>query len=281
MSSTQRGGEYVHGTHRSEQERLSLMNTILNERTLRELAVREGDHVLDVGSGLGQMSIAIAKQAGTGGRVIGVERSAEQIEKALAALRISGLGHRQVDFRQGEAADPPLLPGEAGSFNLCFTRFLLEHVPDPLAVVRRMVQACVPGGRIVLADDDHELLKLYPEPAGFTEIWGAYMELYRRNRNDPVIGRRLVQLLHQAGATPTRNTWVWFGACSGNDMFEPVVDNLAGILRGAAPTLEAQGLVDGDAMQYLCGVTLPEFAQRPDAAVWFAMSLAEGTRPAQ
>lgn len=278
---TPSGGEYVHGTHRSEQERLSLMNKILNERTLAELAIREGDHVLDIGSGLGQMSIAIARRAGTGGRVIGVERSSEQIEKAVAAFRVSGLGPRQIDFRVGDAAEPPLLQGESGSFDVCFTRFLLEHVPDPLAVVRRMVQAAKPNGRIVLADDDHELLKLHPEPSGFTEVWRAYIELYRRNRNDPMVGRRLVQLLHQAGATPTRNTWVWFGACSGNDMFEPVVNNLAGVLQGAAPRLEAEGLVDGEAMQYLCGVTLPEFAQRPDAAVWFAMSLAEGVKPAQ
>ena len=37
---------------------------------------------------------------------------------------------------------------------------------DPLAVVRQMVRAVKPGGRVVLADDDHDLLRLWPEPPG-------------------------------------------------------------------------------------------------------------------
>ncbi|MBL8877243.1 MAG: methyltransferase domain-containing protein [Phycisphaerae bacterium] len=270
-------GEYVHGTHRSEQERLALMNEILNARTVAEVPVRTGDRVLDVGSGLGQMSLAMAKVAGGGGMVVGVERSVEQIARAnvlCAETRVDA----PIDFREGDAHALPLAPDELGRFDLAFARFLLEHVPDPLGVVKQMLRAVRPGGIVVLADDDHEMLKLHPEPEGFGEFWRGYMQLYSRVGNDPIIGRRLVQLLHQAGGQPRRNSLVWFGGCSGDPMFGAVVFNLIEIVRGAAERMIAQGLVT-DAQADSCIAGLRAFVDRPDGAVWYAMSLAIAERP--
>ncbi|MBX3380510.1 MAG: methyltransferase domain-containing protein [Phycisphaeraceae bacterium] len=278
MAETRSGGEYVHGTHRSEQERLTLMNEILNARTLAEVRVRPGERILDVGSGLGQMSIAMAKAAGAGGRVLGIERSREQIARAQAARHAAGLEETQVEFRAGDALRLSLRDDECGSFDLAFTRFLLEHVPHPLGVVERMVRAVRPGGRIVLCDDDHEILRLHPEPAGLREVWRAYMALYDRVGNDPMVGRRLVQLLHEAGAKPARNTWVWFGACSGEPMFGPTVVNMMEILRGAGERMISERLTTATELNS-CIEELRAFATRPDAAVWFAMALAEGIRP--
>jgi 2-polyprenyl-3-methyl-5-hydroxy-6-metoxy-1,4-benzoquinol methylase len=47
-----------------------------------------------------------------------------------------------------------------GHFDVAHARFLLEHVPDPLVIVRTMVRAVRPGGRVILADDDYEGLRL-------------------------------------------------------------------------------------------------------------------------
>jgi len=279
MADPSTGGEYVHGTDQTEQARLALMNGILNARTLAEIPIRAGDRILDIGSGLGQMSIAMAKVSGRSGRVLGIERSTEQIAKAAASRDEAGLTAEQVEFRQGDALRPPFQEGERNTFDLAFTRFLLEHVPEPLAVVKQMVQAVRPGGKIVLADDDHEVLRLHPEPAGMRRVWNAYMSLYERVGNDPLVGRRVVQLLHEAGAKPVRNTWVWFGACSGNELFEPTVLNLIGVLRGASERMIAEKLITAPEMDAFFA-SMQEFAQRPDAAVWFSMALAEGVRPA-
>lgn len=272
-------GEYVHGTHRSEQDRLALMNRILNARTLAEVRVQPGDRILDVGSGLGQMSIAMAHAGGAASRVLGIERSEEQIAQAVEARNAAGVTAAQVEFRKGDALALNLRDDERGQFDVAFTRFLLEHVPDPLAVVRRMVSAVRPGGRIVLADDDHEVLRLHPEPPSLRAVWHAYMKLYERLGNDPFVGRRLVELLHRAGASPRRNIWVWFGACSGDPVFAAIVANLAEILRGAERRMADEGLIDAGAVRRCCQNELSAFAERQDAAVWFAMSLAEGVRP--
>ena len=46
--------EYMHGTSPEEQGRLARLNDLLNASSMREIAVRPGEAVLDFGSGLGQ-----------------------------------------------------------------------------------------------------------------------------------------------------------------------------------------------------------------------------------
>jgi SAM-dependent methyltransferase len=267
--------QYVHGTAPHEQLRLSALNNLLNEASLHELRLRGGEKILDVGSGLAQLSRAMARAAGA--RVVGIERSAEQLAEAMRQAKAAGEEHL-VELRQGDALGLPLRHDEWGTFDLAHTRFLLEHVPDPLCVVRQMVAAVRPGGRVVLEDDNHDVMRLWPEPPGFGPLWQAYIRTYDRLGNDPYVGHRLVSLLYAAGATPARNTWIFFGSCAGNPTFDPLVENLIGLLQGVRETCLETGLVDRSYMDD--GITALRFwKQRPDAAMWFAISWAEGVRP--
>jgi ubiquinone/menaquinone biosynthesis C-methylase UbiE len=268
------GSLYVHGTHPEEQARLTRLNTLLNEGSIRELGARPGERMLDVGAGLGQFARSVAKL--TGAKTVGVERSEEQIAESMRQARSAG-EENLLDLRRGDATDLPLGDEEWATFDIAHARFLLEHVPAPLEIVKGMVRAVRPGGRIVLEDDDHDILRLWPEPPGLGEVWKAYMRTYDRAKNDPIVGRRLVQLLHEAGAKPRRCTWIFFGACAGHADFELYVDNLALIVEGAREAIIATGIKREDLASAL--VALREWKRRPDAAFWFAMSWAEGIRP--
>jgi SAM-dependent methyltransferase len=105
-------------------------------------------------------------------RVIGIERSGEQIREAQ---RQAALDREEslVELRQGDALRFPLHADEWGTFDIAHTRFLLEHVPEPIEIVRAMVRAVRPTGRIILEDDDHDFLRLWPEPDGFAALWQA------------------------------------------------------------------------------------------------------------
>ncbi len=265
---------YIHGTTPEEQARLSQMNELLNRPYLRELALREGDRVLDVGAGLGQLTRAMARAARRA--VVAVERSAEQIAEARRQARADG-EDELLDLRQGEATALPLSEGERGTFDVAHARFLLEHVRDPLAVVREMAAAVRPGGRVVLADDDHDLMRLHPEPPGFREVFQAFVRGYDRLGNDPFVGRRLASLLHQAGAAPARITWVFFGACAGEPGFRGIADNMAQVLIGARGLILEVG-IEAAQLDAAMGA-LEAFARRPDAAIWYAMAWAEGRLP--
>src|SRR5262245_31819823 len=165
---------YIHGTAAGEQGRLSLLNDLINQAALRELNLRGGERVLDVGSGLAQFTRAMARAVGPAGRVIGIEKSRAQFVEALRQARADGEEHL-TELREGDALALPLGDDEWGTFDVAHARFILEHVRDPLGVVRQMVRAVRPGGRVVLADDDHDVLRLWPEPPGLREAWQAYL----------------------------------------------------------------------------------------------------------
>lgn len=267
---------YVHGTHPEEQRRLSLLNDILNRGSLRELALRGGERILDVGCGLGQLTRRMALAAGPAGRVVGIDRSAEQLVQARRLASEAG-EETQVEFREGDVLALSLPAGEWGSFDVAHTRFVLEHVPQPLEVVRSMVKAVKPGGRVVLEDEDHDVLRLWPELPGVERVWRAYIESYVRRGNDPFVGRKLAALLHQAGASPTRAASIWFGSSAGEPMFRAWVDNFHGVLSGAREAVLSTGAVDAPAFEAAL-VTLREWGGRPDAASWYFMAYAEGVK---
>jgi SAM-dependent methyltransferase len=269
------GSQYIHGSEPGEQRRLSRLNELLNDACLAELRLQGGENMLDVGSGLGQFTRAMARTAKR--RVTGIERDAAQIAEANRQTSAAG-EQGLVEFRQGDAIQLPLGPREWGSFDVVHTRFLLEHVPDPLAIVRAMALAVRPGGRVVLADDDHAILRLWPEPGGFGILWRAYMQSYTALGNDPDTGLKLVQWLYSSGLKPVRNQWIWFGACAGEDSFADKLQNTIKIIAGAREVMLTNRLIREIEFESALN-ELAAWGDRPDAAMWFAFSWAEGTRP--
>jgi len=267
--------KYIHGTSSEEQQRLTLLNTVLlNEACLRELSLSGGERILDVGSGLGQFSRVMARRAKTA--VLGIERSREQIDEAMRQARRD---HQEglVEFREGDVRRLPLREEEWETFDVAITRFVLEHIPDPLNVVKQMVEAVRKGGRVVLADDDHDVLRLYPEIPGFSDLWSAYMQTYLKLGNDPIIGRKLISLLHEAGAGPVRNTWIFFGSNPAEKRFDIYIDNLIGVVDGAKDEIIRQGLFEEKKFDDVIA-SFRSWREQPDATLWYAVFWAEGIK---
>jgi len=275
-ASHQSDSHYIHGASPAEQERLSLLNDLLNRACLKEMNLEIEARILDVGSGLGQFTRLMARSMSTPPVVLGIERSTEQLASAHRYAE-EAQEAQIVQFRQGDATGLPLEKEEWGSFDLVHARFVLEHVPDPSVVVSQMAAACRMGGRLVLADDDHDIFRLHPACPGFAELWEAYIRSYDRLGNDPYVGRRLVQLLHDAGMQNIRNTFIFFGDCAGNDTFETFADNLIGVIVGAKEVIIKHQLLDKDYFENAI-TALHQWKKRPDAALWYAMNWAEGTK---
>jgi len=265
---------YVHGTHREEQQRLADLNDLINSLSLAALCPQPGERVLEVGAGLGQFARATA--AATGERVVAVERSPEQLGRAKQ-LAAEAHDTAPVEWREGDALALPLADAEWGTFDVAHARFLLEHVRDPQAVVAAMARAVKPGGRVVIEDDDHGMFRPWPEPPHVMNVWRAYVRTYDRLGNDPLVGRRLVQLLAGAGLSPRRIELLPFGACSGQPAFVPLVHNLIHIFEGAREAILATG---GASVEEYDGAqaALAEFARRRDGAFWYTISWAEAVK---
>jgi len=110
---------------------------------LDRLGLREGWRCVDVGAGGGDVSVALAGLVGRDGRIYAVDsdpRARDEVAEAAAAA-----GTAQV-LAITQAAEDLTLPEPV---DLAFCRFLLLHVVDPVAVLRRMAGTVRPGGWVV------------------------------------------------------------------------------------------------------------------------------------
>ena len=104
-----------------------------------ELAVLRGKQVLDVGCGGGILTEAMARRAA---HVTGIDLAAKPL--GVARLHALEAGVENLDYR--EIATEALAAEKQGAFDVITCMEMLEHVPDPSAVVRACAALVKPGG---------------------------------------------------------------------------------------------------------------------------------------
>src|SRR5437588_12457750 len=106
-----------------------------------------GEHVVDVGSGAGFDSFIAARQVGPAGRVVGVDMTAEMLEKSRATALFLGDDH--VEFHEGLAEH---LPVEDGWADAVISNGVINLCADKQAVFGEIRWVLRPGGTVQFAD---------------------------------------------------------------------------------------------------------------------------------
>jgi SAM-dependent methyltransferase len=109
--------------------------------------IQPGERVVDVGSGAGFDSFVAAHHVGPDGAVVGVDMTAEMLEKSAATA--DHLALRHVEFRYGLAEDLPL---EDGWADVVISNGVINLCADKRAVFDEIHRVLRPGGMLQFAD---------------------------------------------------------------------------------------------------------------------------------
>lgn len=228
------------GHNDRERRRLALQATILNpltDRVLERAGIGAGLHVLDIGCGVGEVSMLAARRVGPAGRVIGIDMDAEALTMAEASARRAGL--ENVEFRCTRIED--FAPDSL--FDAVTCRHVLIHTKAPLGMLQAMHGHLRDGGVAVCHEFDFAIVHpAYPPLPIRDRLTAVFREFFRRVTYAD-IGTRLYHLFLEAGFTaPDCRVEYAMDGGVGSPFYEWAAESF----RSVAPAARQMGLIGED-----------------------------------
>jgi len=193
--------DYVLGHSNRELERLRRQARLVNPITrqfLIEAGIGPGMHVLDVGSGAGDVAFLAAELVGASGQVVGVDRSPDAL--ALARYRVKEQSLVNVTFHQSELSAMAF----DQHFDAAIGRYVLCFQPDPAALLRSISRLVRPGGIVLFHEPDRKQMRSYPPIPTYDNMSEWIDETFGRTGMDVRMGIKLYSTFVAAGlAGPT------------------------------------------------------------------------------
>jgi len=178
-----------------EYERLRAQSRVWEAATARMLGLAPGQRCLDAGCGPGETMRLMAERVGPSGFVTGIDVDAALGQAAIAMLRAHG--HHQCHFAHVDLTAEGSIAG--GQFDLVYARLLLYHLPERVAVVRRLWEAVAPGGHLVIQDYDVRSADVVPALETIEEFKRVVVEAFSAAGCEVHVGARLGELFAEAG----------------------------------------------------------------------------------
>jgi ubiquinone/menaquinone biosynthesis C-methylase UbiE len=161
---------------------------------LDRVGLRPGQSAIDLGCGPRGILDMLAERVAPAGRVVGLDSDPAHAAMAAEFAAARGLSGVQVITADARSTGLP-----EGSFDVVHARTLLVNLAEPAEVAAEMIRLARPGGWVASAEPDTEHALCYPAHPAFDRLRDIFTAAFRRNGADPWIGRRVPELLRQAG----------------------------------------------------------------------------------
>jgi ubiquinone/menaquinone biosynthesis C-methylase UbiE len=230
---------YALGRSDAEYDRLMLQAKAiapLTRRFLYEAGLTPGMRVIDVGCGVGDLSMLAAEIVGPTGSVVGVDLDADALEIARRRARAAGL-HR-LSFETGDLRDVAL---ESGA-DAVIGRLVLMYLADPVEGIVRATRLVRTGGIVAFLELDLATPPISDPPvADWDTMIGVINSTLAAMGCETEMARKLPRVFHRAGLNPvgTFGSFV-VGGSAGQDGLEEWASQT---LRSLHPMAKASGLL--------------------------------------
>lgn len=149
-------------------------------------------NILDVGCGPGTITADLADLVPRG-KVTGVDRAEAVLENARGHVQQRGISNCIF-----EAVDANGLPYPDASFDVVFCHQVLQHVKDPVGILKEMHRVAKPGGIVAAREADYKSFAWYPEPSGLDQWLSSYRQTAKACGGQPDAGRYVHQVSHHS-----------------------------------------------------------------------------------
>jgi len=228
---------YALGYTEGEFKRLTLQGAFIRDLTedvLRRAGIGPGARVLDIGCGMGDVSILAAGLVGPSGAVLGIDRSADVVAQAQRRAVACGL-----DWVRFAATELDRFSSDE-QFDAVIGRLILLYLPDPSATLRDLVRHLRPGGIVAFQEYEMSLCRSVPDTPLFRQCRGWFLSTFERSGFEVDMGTKLSATYLRAGL-PAPQMIAAARVEAGAD--SPVYEFLAATLRSLLPVAERLGVV--------------------------------------
>lgn len=161
---------------------------------LKNAGLRNGAFAADFGCGTGAISITLAQELPET-KIIGIDSNESLLNKGRALSERLGLTSR-LKFLRSDVGQMTL---QNSSVDFAYARLVMQHVKQPMNVIREMKRTVKPGGNVCVLDIDDGFVALHPTLQGVTSMMDEVAQHQKEIGGDRFIGRKLFHIFKLSG----------------------------------------------------------------------------------
>ena len=182
---------YLHGFSKEEQQRLRNQAKFAEFEVYRNVNFSQAKQVLEVGSGVGAQSEILLRRF-PDIKLTGIDANLKQIISAKKFINSQKHLKQRAYFKKMDAEK---LSFKKNTFDAAFLCWILEHVPNPIKVLKEVKRVLAPNSPIYVTEVLNSSFFLDPYSPATWRYWMAFNDYQFENAGDPFIGAKLGNLL--------------------------------------------------------------------------------------